>query len=84
MITVLDRRFNVLCPADTQCSLVINVNAMISVKIIADSAVALGRIIVMDIFHDSCNPFIFSDPFARVTSEPFVVSRSCYMKDGAA
>jgi hypothetical protein len=73
VIAVFDRRFNIHCSADTQYTFVIDVDVVISIKIIIDPAVTFGWVIVMDVFHNSGDPFILPDTLTRVAPEPFVV-----------
>ena len=50
-ISVLDRRLDVSCSADPERSLVIDLDAVLTVQIIIDPAVSFGWILTVDFFH---------------------------------
>jgi hypothetical protein len=81
VIGIFDRGFDSSYAADAKDTFIVDLDIMISLKIISDPAISFVRVFSVDFLDFLCDPFIFTDPFAEIPLEPFVVGRSGYMKD---
>ena len=73
VVRILDRRLDVLCSADPENSLVIDLYAIVAIQVIIDPAVSLGRVHQMDLFDLLCNDPVLPDSFSDITAQPFVI-----------
>ena len=79
IVGVLNRRLDSFLPADSQYTLVVYLDPMITLQIIPDSSVAFIRSLRVDLFNLICNPFVFCFISGNVPVKPFVVSGMAYM-----
>ena len=73
LVRILDRGLDVSCPADPECSLVIDSDVVFAVQIIVDPAVSLGRILHVDLFHLFSYEQVLSDSFTDIATQPLVI-----------
>ena len=79
IVGVLDRRLDSFLPADSQYTLVVYLDPMITLQIIPDSSVAFIRSLRVDLFNLICNPLVFCFISGNAPVKPFVVSGTAYM-----
>ena len=79
IVGVLDRRLDSFLAADSQYTLVVYLDPMITLQIIPDSSVAFIRPVRVDLFNLICNPFVFCFISGNAPVKPFVVSGTAYM-----
>ena len=79
IVGVLDRRLDSFLPADSQYTLVVYLDPMITLQIIPDSSVAFIRSLRVDLFNLICNTFVFCVISGNAPVKPFVVSGTAYM-----
>ena len=79
IVGVLDRRLDSFLAADSQYTLVVYLDPMITLQIIPDSSVAFIRSLRVDLFNLICNPFVFCFISGNAPVKPFVVSGTAYM-----
>ena len=73
VVCILDRRLDVLCSADPESSLVIDLDVVFAVEIIVDPAVSFGWIFHMDLFHLLSYEPVLPDSFSDITAQPLVI-----------
>jgi hypothetical protein len=73
MVRILDRRLDVSCSADSERSLVIDLDAVLAVQIIIDPAVSFGWVLPMDFFHLFGYLQVLSDSFTDIAAQPLVI-----------
>jgi len=81
---VLDGRFDILGPADTQHPLIIDMNALIMAQLVVYPAVAHIRVLRVDLLDLLRQRLIFCCPVAEFASSPLVVSGTGDMEQLAA
>ena len=74
VVGILNRGFNVFLPTDPQHSLVIYLEAVISLQIITYSPVPLIRALRVDLFNFISDSFVFQFISRSASMEPFIVS----------
>ena len=79
IVGVLDRRLDSFLPADSQYTLVVYLDPMITLQVIPDSSVAFIRSLRVDLFNLICNPLVFCFISGNAPVKPFVVSGTAYM-----
>ena len=79
IVGVLDRRLDSFLAADSQYTLVVYLDPMITLQIIPDSSVAFIRSLRVDLFNLICNPLVFCFISGNAPVKPFVVSGTAYM-----
>ena len=79
IVGVLDRGLDSFLPADSQYTLVVYLDPMITLQIIPDSSVAFIRSLRVDFFNLICNPLVFCFISGNAPVKPFVVSGTAYM-----
>ena len=79
IVGVLDRRLDSFLAADSQYTLVVYLDPMITLQIIPDSSVTFIRSLRVDLFNLICNPLVFCFISGNVPVKPFVVSGTAYM-----
>lgn len=72
-IRVLDGGFDVSAAADAQDPLVVDMDAMVVTQIVVDAAIALVRVLRVDILDLFGKPFILSPSAAEFAGRPLVV-----------
>jgi len=81
---ILDGRFDILGPADSQHSLVIDMYVLIMVQLVVDPAVAHIRVLCVDLLDFLCQRLILCCPAAEFAGGPLVVSGTGDMEQLAA
>jgi len=76
VVCILDRRLDVLCSADPESSLVIDLYAIVAIQVIIDPAVSFCRVPRMDLFDLLSYESVLSDSFTDITAQPLVICRS--------
>ena len=79
IVGVLDRRLDSFLAADSQYTLVVYLDPMITLQVIPDSSVAFIRSLRVDLFNLICNPLVFCFISGNAPVKPFVVSGTAYM-----
>ena len=79
IVGVLDRRLDSFFATDSQYTLVVYLDPMITLQIIPDSSVAFIRSLRVDLFNLICNPLVFCFISGNAPVKPFVVSGTAYM-----
>ncbi len=80
---VLDGGFNPLGTADTQDTLVVDVNAVVMPQLVVDAPVSLVRAIHVDLLYLLGKLCVFNDPGAQLARCPLVVCRARNMQQAA-
>ena len=73
VVRILDRRLDVLCSADPESSLVIDLYAIVAIQVIIDPAVSFCRVPRMDLFDFLSYESVLSDSFTGITAQPLVI-----------
>ena len=73
VVCILDRRLDVLCSADPESSLVIDLYAIVAIQVIIDPAVSFCRVPRMDLFDLLSYESVLSDSFTDITAQPLVI-----------
>ena len=73
VVRILDRRLDVLCSADPESSLVIDLYAIVAIQVIIDPAVSFCRVPRMDLFDLLSYESVLSDSFTDSTAQPLVI-----------
>ena len=72
-VFILYRRLDVLCSADPESSLVIDLYAIVAIQVIIDPAVSFCRVLRMDLFDLLSYESVLSDSFTDITAQPLVI-----------
>ena len=75
-VAVLNCGFYILCPANSQNPLIVDMDTVIMPQIVVDPAISLVRAFHVDFLHCFCNFFILCGPYAQLPGIPLVVSRT--------
>lgn len=80
MVIVFHSRTYIPGPANTQHTLIINMDAVVVAQIVIEPPVAFVRAFRMDLFNLIRQSLIFLSPAAQVPRSPFMVSRTSNME----
>jgi hypothetical protein len=80
---VLNCGLNISCAADTQYSLIIDMNVMVVSQIIIDTSVSFVWTFYIDFLHLFSDAFVLSSSAAYFARNPPVVSRTSHMEQFA-
>ena len=75
-VVVLNCGFHILCPANSQNPLIVDMETVIMTQIVIDPAISLVRAFYVDFLHCFCNLFILCGSYAQLPGIPLVVSRT--------
>ena len=76
VVAVLNCGFYILCPANSQNPLVVDMDTVIMPQIVVDPAISLVRAFHVDLLHCFCTLFILCGSYTQLPGIPLVVSRT--------
>ncbi len=84
VITVLDRRLDTFDSADSQDSLIVDVDIIFPIQIIVDPTIPFTAVFVMDLFDDLCDSLVLFLPLRWFLFQPSIVRSPGNLQDPAA